>query len=106
MKSPSSFRGAPPVPREARPVGANPESRTTTSGFRVRGFASARDDVYVGARAIITPASRRRAAKGEHVQAGFWRDIPPAKRAPLPGRRSFLGLGAALTAGLALRQSH
>src|SRR5947209_14329713 len=93
-----SFRGA--------PLCANPKSRATTCGFRVRGFASPRNDVYVGARPTRTPVRWRRAAKGENVRAGFWRGIPLAKRTPSLGRRTFLRLGAAVTGALALRQGH
>ena len=39
------------------------------------------------------------------MRPGFWRGIPRSKRAPVPGRRALLRLGAAMTAGLALRQS-
>src|SRR6195256_1991946 len=52
---------------------------------------------------------RRRAAKRGNVRPDFWRTLPIASklarpRNPLLGRRSFLGLGAALTGGLALGQ--
>src|SRR3954468_11091627 len=52
---------------------------------------------------------RLRRRKRGNVRPKFWRDMPTAsKRArprnPLLGRRSFLGLGAALTGGLALGQ--
>src|SRR3954463_10098200 len=42
-----------------------------------------------------------RSHREKTLQAGFWRRIPPLKRAPLLGRRSFLQFGAAMT-GLAL----
>src|SRR5476651_2211725 len=50
---------------------------------------------------------RRLAAKRENVRPDFWRSMPrasrlAAQRNPLLGRRSFLGLGAALSGGLAL----
>jgi sulfane dehydrogenase subunit SoxC len=50
---------------------------------------------------------RRRAAKRGNMRPDFWRSMPvvaklAAQRNPLLGRRSLLGLGAALTGGLAL----
>jgi sulfane dehydrogenase subunit SoxC len=51
--------------------------------------------------------TRPGAAKRGNVWAGFWRSMPvvsrlAARRDALLGRRSFLGLSAALTGGLAL----
>src|SRR5258707_14138723 len=50
---------------------------------------------------------RLRAAKRGSVRSEFWRDMPVVSKLARPpnrllGRRSFLGLGAALTGGLAL----
>src|SRR3954468_20849138 len=72
----------------------------TISGFRVRGFAWSRNDVYVGATAVRTPDQRRKSRSGENVRAGLWRGNLLSNRTPLLGRRAFLRWGAALTGGL------
>src|SRR4051794_41045170 len=68
-------------------------------------FASPRNDVYVAARAPRTPDKWLEARREKStLRAGFWRRIPPLKRAPLLGRRSFLQFGATMT-GLALSRA-